>query len=107
MSESEAPSESTPGPSGGGSSSPQPSSSRPSWVTAVTGTVVLVVVVARLVPLLERFAIEAMKTQHCGWEKWIPTAIVAALILGVAAPTSFRDIAQLASAAKGLLPGKK
>lgn len=105
MEELEAPSANTPESPGGGSSSPPPSPSPVSWVQPATGAVVLLVVVARLVPLLDRFASEALKVDHCGWERWIPTLVVGALILGAVAPTAYRDLAGVMTAVKGLLPG--
>lgn len=90
-------------PSSSPASSAQPSSYLPSLLRACTGVALAAVVAVRLIPALLRF-LETAHQGPCGsWDRWIPSAVVAALLLAVVAPTSLRDLAGIVTAAKGLL----
>jgi hypothetical protein len=90
-------------PSSSSSSLPPPSSYLPSLLRAGTGVVLALAVAVRLIPALLGFLETAQKGPCGGWEKWVPSAVVAALLLAVAAPTSLRDLTGIVTAAKGLL----
>lgn len=106
MSDSGAQPENTAAASGGPSASPPASLSRLWWVQPITGVAMAAVVVWRLIPALER-RLDLASAPPCGagWDRWIPSAIVAVILFGVVAPTGLRDLSALVSAAKGFMPG--
>ena len=89
-------------------SSSQASVSRRSrlWLKALTASGAIAFVAFKVFPEMLRYFDRAMESSACAdWKAWIPSLVLALLVMGALAPTSLRDMGSLVEAI-GNLPGK-